>query len=84
MSDQAARFRQMAERIDHNSPPHLDAAFGGAAVIIPPNQGGKPVELLILDASSDPAQFWATVITRINMVVSELDAQARQGFGVKR
>lgn len=87
MSDTADRFRRMGDRIDHNapmSPEQPNAMFGGAAVIIPPANGGRPVELLLLDASSDPAQFWATVQTRISLVVSELDAQARQGFGVKR
>lgn len=87
MTEHSDRFRKMADRIDHNAPLSPDSPntlFGGAAVIIPPNNGGKPVELLLLDASSDPAQFWSTVMTRIKLVVDELDNQARQGFGVKR
>jgi hypothetical protein len=77
----------MADRIDHNAPMAPDTPnvlFGGAAVIIPPNNGGKPVELLILDASSDPAQFWATVMTRIKLVVDEIETKSRQGFGAIR
>ncbi len=87
MSETSEPFRRMADRIDHNaplSPEQPNALFGGAAVIIPPVGGGKPVELLMLDASSDPAQFWATVMTRIKLVVDEIEHQTRQGFGVKR
>jgi len=79
-------FRRMAARIDHNAPidPAGKALFGGAAVIIPPDNGGQPVELLILDASSDPAQFWGTILTRINILVQQLEEKRRTGFGQVR
>ena len=61
------------------------AYFGGAAVIIPPNVTGqeKPIELLMLGKDSDPAQFLATIVTRIQVMMREIDERARmqQGFG---
>lgn len=87
MTETSDRFRQMAARIEHNAPISPDspnAMFGGAAVIIPPANGGRPVELLLLDASSDPAQFWATVMTRIKITTDEIETKARQGFGTIR
>jgi hypothetical protein len=84
MADQptdADRFEAMAKRIRHNA----DQKFGGAAVIIPPVVVGneKPIELLMLDTGGDPAQFIATLVTRLQMMAREIeDNQRRQGgFG---
>lgn len=88
-------FRKMAERIDHNAPTTpvtivppaqgvpVSSTFGGAAVIVPPAQGGEAVELLVLDAKGDPAQFWGTILTRVQMEVRQLEDKQRimQGFG---
>ena len=75
----ADRFRTMAQAIDHNA----GETFGGAAVIIPPANGGEPIELLILDLKADPAQFWSTIKTRIEIKLAELDDLRRnnQAFG---
>lgn len=75
------QFRKMAERIDHNA----EATFGGAAVIVPPAQGGETVELLILDAKGDPAQFWGTILTRAQMEIQGLQdkQQIIRGFGAR-
>lgn len=74
------RFRQMADRIDHNK----DSTFGGAAVIVPPQNGGEPVVVLVLDEKGDPAQFWGTILTRAQLEVSRLTERQRvqgmQGF----
>lgn len=77
--DPAARFRAMSERITHNA----NEVFGGAVVIIPPANAGDPIELLMLDLQADPAQFWATIKTRIEIRLSELDERQRtnQAFG---
>lgn len=64
-------FRKMAERIDHNA----DSRFGGAAVIVPPQQGGDVIELLILDEKGDPAQFWGTILTRAQLEVGRIEGQ---------
>lgn len=72
-TDTSARFRVMAERIEHNN----NAKFGGAVVIMPPEGGGDPIELLILDESADVAQFWATIKTRIEFKIAELDQKIR-------
>lgn len=69
------RFRNMAESIDHNDG---RMPFAGACVIVPPQDGGDPVEVLLLDRKADPAQFWATVLSRVQMQINALnDAQAR-------
>lgn len=75
-------FKKMAERIEHNA----GSKFGGAAVVIPPQNGGDPVELLILDEKGDPAQFWGTLLTRAQMEVSKIEERNRiaQGFGMGR
>jgi hypothetical protein len=72
-------FRTMASRVDHNEA----SSFGGAAVIIPPSGGGNLVEVLILDPKNSPAQFWATLKTRIDMELAALDEQQRgqRAFG---
>ena len=72
----------MAERIKHNA----DSTFGGAVVIVPPGDNAKPIELLMLDAQGDEGQFWATILTRIQMAQAErdrLNTQART-FGMPR
>jgi hypothetical protein len=72
----------MAQAIEHNA---KTSKFGGAAVIVPPEGGGAPIELLILDASGDPAQFWATIVTRAKMVIDEVERKKTliPGFGMR-
>jgi len=85
MSDEAQslaqRFDAMSERIKHNEL----APFGGACVIVPPENGGEPIELLMLDASADPAQFWSTIATRLQIVLKNLEDSRRTGqaFGMR-
>lgn len=71
----------MADRIDHNK----DSTFGGAAVIVPPQNGGEAVVVLVLDEKGDPAQFWGTILTRSQLEIEKLKDRARmqQGFGVR-
>ena len=78
-NEAAERFTAMAAAIEHNA----GATFGGAVVIIPPPNGGEPIELLILDLKADPAQFWSTIKTRIEIKLAELDERQRsqQAFG---
>ena len=75
-SDVSDRYRLMADRLDHNA----DAQFGGCAVIIPPPGGGDPIELLMLDSRGDPAQFWATIQTRIQIVLEGLKERQNKPF----
>jgi hypothetical protein len=76
---QAKIFRRMAARLDHNA----DAVFAGAAVIVPPAEGGEAVEMLILDSSQSAAQFWGSVKTKCELELSKLDERNRntQAFG---
>jgi hypothetical protein len=73
-------FTRMAERIAHNA----DATFGGACVLVPPG-GGKSLELLMLDTAEDEGQFWATILTRIQVAINENDQkkQVNRTFGVR-
>jgi len=81
-NEAAERFTAMAASIEHNP----IATFGGAVVIMPPLNGGEPIELLILDLKADPAQFWSTIRTRIDIKLAELDETRRNttAFGGRR
>jgi hypothetical protein len=76
----AQKFQKMHDNIVHN----VESKFGGAAVIVPPSVTGneQPIELLMLDTSGDPAQFLATLLTRIQQMMRQIDDQQRmaQGF----
>jgi hypothetical protein len=76
----AAALREMADHVERNRDAN---SFGGLAVIIPPPNGGDPIKMLILDQKGDVTQFYATVSSRIQMAVTELDEMKRQqqGFG---
>jgi len=69
----ASAFRRMAHTLEHND--DGSPTFGGAAVIIPPTVTGveQPIELLLLDAQGDPAQFFATISSRLQIMVREID-----------
>lgn len=67
-------FSRMAERIKHNA----DAKFGGAVVLVPPNNG-VPIELLMLDSAGDEGQFWATIITRIQLAMKAHEDRNQMG-----
>lgn len=77
-----ALLRRMADHVERNAPAN---SFGGLAVIVPPANGGDPIEVLILDTKGDVAQFYATIQSRIAMAVSDLDEIKRrqQGFGMR-
>ena len=80
-TEEAKRFHAMADRIDHSVE---RGTFGGAAVIVPPG-GQQPIELLLLDPNADIAQFLATVATRIQVMMKEIENQQRiqQGYGAR-
>jgi len=74
----ADRFREMADRLERNGA----AVFGGAFVAAPPATGGEPIEMLILDARQEPAQFWGILKAKVEMMLAQLDevAQRQRGF----
>lgn len=73
MTDPAAAFREMAERIEKNDP----AEFAGAILLVPPD--GKPIEILLVDKSRDEAFFWATASSRIEIATAEFGQRQRGG-----
>lgn len=73
ISNAAERFFQMRELLQRNE----GMTFGGAVVIVPPRNAGEQIELLMLDAQGDPAQFWSTIQTRIAIVLDKLKEQER-------
>lgn len=77
MSDLSAPFTEMAARIELNAA----EGFGGAFVIVPPGEDGKPHVLLMLDNASDPAVFWATLQTRSQMALQALQEAEDRGAG---
>ena len=80
--DLLKRFQRMAERMSVNG----NEAFGGAFVVVPPENGGDPIETLILDSKQDAAQFWMLLKTKCDIALGELDAKQRQAstFGRQR
>lgn len=77
----SAAFRAMAARIDLNA----ETGFGGACVIIPP--GGDAHDMLILDTAESPVIFWATLKSRVDIALAEIDQAERSGmsgFGGRR
>ena len=70
-----ARFRAMAEAIERNE----GGSFGGCFVIIPPDDGGEPIETLILDSKQDLAQFWNAVITKCQIMLADVEQKQRAG-----
>jgi hypothetical protein len=76
------RFQRMAERMSVNG----NESFGGAFVIIPPEDGGEPIETLILDSKQDASQFWMLLKTKCDIALGELDQKQRQAatFGRQR
>lgn len=67
-------LRRVADQIER-----MDAdTFGGVAVIVPPQDGGDPIEVLILDPKKNPAQFYSTIQTRLQIDTAELATQGRQ------
>jgi hypothetical protein len=77
-NDPAKPFEAMAERIAQNA----SQPFGGAVVIVPP-AGAAPIEMLMLDPASDLAMFWATIKTKIEILLATAEAEKRRqaGFG---
>jgi hypothetical protein len=69
----AARFRAMADRIERNE----GEVFAGAVVIIPPADGGDPVEILQLDSKPSPSEFWALIKYKADAAIHELSNNSR-------
>lgn len=76
----AAILRRVADQIDK-----LDAdSFAGVAVVVPPQDGGDPIEVLIIDPKKNVSQFYGTLKTRIEDEMAQLEIRQRQsqaGFG---
>lgn len=76
-----ARFRAMADAIERNDG---TSDFGGCFVIVPPAEGGDPIETLILDSKQDLAQFWNAVITKCQIMLADVEQKQRQGSAFRR
>ena len=76
----SAILRRLADQIDK-----MDAdKFGGCAVVVPPQDGGDPIEFLIIDPKKNAAQFFGTIKTRIDsemVALENLQRQQQAGFG---
>jgi hypothetical protein len=70
----ADAFETMALTIRHNE----GGSFGGAIVIVPPDGGGVPIEILTLDRTITPGDFYAMLMSRLQGIISELDVRSRQ------
>ncbi len=73
-------FTKMAAAIVHNA----ESPFGGAAVIVPPGTS-QPIELVQFGSNADDGQFWATLLTSIQMRMKKIEEQQMVGrtFGIR-
>lgn len=69
----AQLFDDMAAKIRLNK----DNSFGGAFVIIPPEEGGAPIVTLILDSKQDPGQFFTLLKVKAEAQITMLDVARR-------
>ena len=76
----ADKFRAMADRIEKNDP----EVFAGAVVIVPPKDGGEPVEILQLDGKPSPSEFWGLIRYKSDAAVAELNNQSRMQSAFRR
>jgi hypothetical protein len=74
------KFRQMADRIDHNAA----SGFGGACVLVLPDQNRRAIEILVLDSTSDIAQFIGAVAARLKMIQDEMSAEQQRNQAFRR
>jgi phosphopantothenoylcysteine synthetase/decarboxylase len=74
-------FTKMAVTLDHNE---LEP-FSGAAVIVPPGHTTSPIEVVQFGSNADEGQFWATVLTAIQMRMKKIEEQqaSQRGFGIR-
>lgn len=81
VAEQAKLFTAMAEKMQLNG----ENQFGGAFVVVPPVNGGAPIQTLILDAAQDPAQFWGILKVKCDIMLATIDDRARaQSGGFRR
>jgi hypothetical protein len=75
----AEALRRMADHVERNA----GAGFGGCVVIVPPEGGGDPIELLTICDTPDLTQFFGNISARITARVTELELlqQQRRAFG---
>lgn len=81
-SDISIPFTDMAAQIELNDGKN----FGGAFVIVPPGEDAEPHVMLMLDNAQNPAVFWATLQTRAQLALQELDKKEAAGgyMGMRR
>ncbi len=76
----ADRFRAMADRIEKND----SEVFAGAVVIVPPKDGGDPVEILQLDANPSPSEFWGLIKYKSDAAMHEISNASRISHTFRR
>jgi hypothetical protein len=73
-------LRDRADSIERNG----NEAFGGCFVVIPPEGGGEPVDVMVLDRRHDLAFFWNSVISKCQFELAAVEQQQRSGQGFGR
>lgn len=67
-------FAAMARAIESAAGP-----FGGAVVVVPPG-GEKTISILISDSNGDPAFFFATIHSKLKIVIDEIASKPTGPF----
>jgi hypothetical protein len=83
MSAPAELLRAMADRIERNS----EDEFAGCFVVIPPQsadgRGGDTVEMLLIDPTRDPSNFWTAAGFKLDTAVGrfkEINSTPQLGY----
>lgn len=76
--EKAEVFRAMADRLGDNA----SHPFGGAYVIIPPGDS-EAMQVFVIDAQHNPAQFFMLLEAKIKFALEQIEIEERrkQGFG---
>lgn len=75
----AAQFRRMADLVERND----GAGFGGAFVVVPPENGGSPFDQLFVTVQQDAGDFWSLLSARCKAEMARVDQLQRQGQGYR-
>lgn len=74
----AEAFRNMAAAIERNA----EGSFAGACVLVAPD--GEIISMLFMDQSAEPALFWGTVKSKIQIALDKLERAEQGAMGFRR
>lgn len=65
-SEAAGLFRSIADRLETNA----SVEFGGAFLVIPPTNGGDPIDGITVTSTPNPVVFWSSLEGQIELAIN--------------